>query len=111
MSIGRQKFTSAIASGTVNNDTIQFTDQTNYYTFTPIEAGKYSLTFSEMESGFTINVYVLDELGYETARYKGLSNGRTLTFDANAGEQYKVKVTYNVNVGKYKFILNASSEE
>ena len=109
MSIGRQKFTSAISSGITQNDTIQFVDQTNYYTFTPIEAGKYNLTFSEMESGFTVNVYVLDELGYETARYKGLSNGRTLTFDANAGEQYKVKITYNANVGKYKFALNTSA--
>ncbi len=94
-------------------DSIEFTGQQNRYLFKPEEDGVYRFDYSEIRSGFRLNMFVYDSLGYRVESAYGISNGGGLTVQLKRGEEYSVSVeqadsigSYVLTVGKQKTVRN-----
>lgn len=89
-------------------DSIDFTDQEIYYTFTPAETGLYRFTLGEMISSLDVNLALYNYLGEQLYWSSWCGNGDGLTATTlNAGETYLICVqersgtgTFHLSIGK-----------
>lgn len=103
--IGPQKETVDITGYTVVNDSMQFKNQWNYYTFTPDIDGTYRFEVAQIDSGNNLNFYLYDSQGYQVSYRSNLRNGEGITETLEAGECYTFAVKYAEGLVPYQFTV------
>ena len=100
--IGLQKETVAVQRGSRIEDSVEFTDQRNVYSFTPDIAGSCTLTLSGVQSGTNFDLYVFDDLGSVVNSRTYAANDSTLKLDGLlAGVRYEIQVRQSSGTGSY----------
>ena len=113
LSIGEQPATVDISNYSAVNDSVEFTKQTNVYTFVPQRDGRYTLAFSDVRASIILGISVYDRLGAKISNDYSAENGDYLALDLNGGETYTIEVkqsvdcgNYTLNIGKQKATTN-----
>lgn len=87
-------------------DSIQYTEQINYYAFMPDETMKYRFELSDIANNVSYKMYIfnsdLEQLEYDS----GLVNGRGLTYELTDNTIYYIAVEQGWNYGKYQMRIN-----
>lgn len=118
LNVGHKKATVDISGYDVINDSIEYLEQYNTYTFTPAVAGSYNFSFSEMMNNCELRIHVFNRLNEEIAWENYCSNGEGVTVDNMvAGETYTIAVehdyydmsSYTMTVGKQSAVVDASA--
>lgn len=118
LSIGYQKSTVDISDYTIVNDSIEYTDQRNVYSFTVPVDGRYSFELSGMTGGTDVELYMFNYLEETVASDTYCTNGDGITVkDLKAGETYEVQIrqdngfsSYTLSIGKQKETVDISDK-
>ena len=115
LKIGKQKATVNVTNYSAVSDSIEFTNQRNYYTFAPDVTGRYRFEFANVVSGTAFSLYVFNDLGETVQSQTSVINGGGLTVsELEAGEVYTIMVqqysgsgSYILKIGKQKETVSA----
>lgn len=118
LSIGYQKSTVDISDYTIVNDSIEYTDQRNVYSFTVPVDGRYRFELSGMTDGTDVELYMFNYLEETVASDTYCTNGDGITVkDLKAGETYEVQIrqdngfsSYTLSIGKQKETVDISDK-
>lgn len=118
LSIGYQKSTVDISDYTIVNDSIEYTDQRNVYSFTVPVDGRYRFELSGMTGGTDVELYMFNYLEETVASDTYCTNGEGITVkDLKAGETYEVQIRqdngfspYTLSIGKQKETVDISDK-
>lgn len=118
LSIGYQKSTVDISDYTIVNDSIEYTDQRNVYSFTVPVDGRYRFELSGMTGGTDVELYMFNYLEETVASDTYCTNGDGITVkDLKAGETYEVQIrqdngfsSYTLFIGKQKETVDISDK-
>ncbi len=108
MSIGTQKDTVDVTDYTTVKDSIQYSSQTNIYTFTPAKDGAYRFSISGMTDNSYVQLYLYNYLGENVKSDSYCYNGEGLSVDLKAGQVYTIKISHSS--GYTAYTLNNISE-
>ena len=92
LTIWYQKPTVDVTDYTIINDSIEYEDQRNKYTFTPSISGTYRFDFSNMKSSTTVEIYIYDDLDECISSDRAIDNKEGLTVSLSANETYEIWV-------------------
>lgn len=107
MHIGYQNPTVDISGKNTISGKIDFKDQDNKYTLTPKKSETYKFALDNMKSGFAVQMYVYDSLGYVVASDSSMSNGDSLKdISLEAGKTYTIYISYRSSLGDYKLDIS-----
>ncbi len=101
MSVGSQKPYVDISGYDVVSDSIEFTNQSNKYTFTPTSSKEYAFVLADMVSDAEVSITITDAAGYQVEYYSGMSNESYLKADLEANATYTIEVKYYDNFSAY----------
>lgn len=118
LNIGYQKSTVDISDYTIVNDSIEYTDQRNVYSFTVPVDGRYRFELSGMTDGTDVELYMFNYLEETVASDTYCTNGDGITVkDLKAGETYEVQIrqdngfsSYTLSIGKQKETVDISDK-
>lgn len=110
MSIGSPKEVVNISGYDIVNDSIQFYDQENIYTYTPTVSGSYKLSLENVISGVKISVYIYDDADYRINYATGMSNTSSLSASLEANRTYVIKTKHSSNYGSYSLRIDFDSK-
>lgn len=118
LNIGYQKGVVDISNYTVVNDSVEYTDQRNVYTFTVPVEGRYRFEVSGMCGGADVELYMFNNLEETVASNTYCTNGEGITvMNLNAGETYQIQIRqdnglspYVLSIGKQKETVDISDE-
>lgn len=118
LSIGYQKDTVDITGYTLVNDSIEYTDQRNVYTFTVPIDGRYRFEVSGLSGGASVELYMFNYLDEIVNSDTYCTNGEGITVKGlNAGETYEVQIredngfsSYTLSIGKQKETVDISDK-
>ena len=105
LTIGQPKPVIDVTSFKEVRDSIQYTEQYNYYTFTPSVDGLYRFDLNNMQSDFYVRLYLYDRLGYEVSAHEYCANNVITGTNLKAGEEYKIAVEYVRGFGDYSLVI------
>ena len=95
LNIWNQKPTVDVTNYTQINDSIEYFDQSNYYTFTPSTSGTYRIEVTNMKASTDVMLYIYNDLDERIAYDSSLfNNGEGLTVTLTANKTYTIAV-YN----------------
>ena len=104
LNIGKQKAMNEITVGTKVNDSVEFDEQINIYTFTATST-THSLEFSNMNNDLSLKVYVYNYLDEQVTMRFSCSNDTISINQLTPGQTYTLKICQSNNFGSYTFIL------
>lgn len=111
LTIGQQKKSIDITKIEILHDSIEFIGQRNLYEITAEYGGNYRFDFSNVYSGFSANISVIDDHNYTIADTEyGLENNEGLTAELEAGKTYRVYVYQYESTSTYDFYIGKQSE-
>lgn len=109
LSVGCQKNAVDARSHNVIYDSINYTDQVNYYGFVPKTNGNYALTLEGIHADAKISVVVLNDLAEKIWESRGVQNSTVPLPGLKAGKTYTIQVrqyfgvcNYTLNINLYK---------
>jgi len=104
--IGHQKETVDISRLTGLSDSIQYTDQSNVYTFTAPSDGRYQFVMAELNGNATVQLSAWNRLG-DRIYLANCGNGEGITVNLISDQTYQIQVKqyrglsfYRLNIGK-----------
>ena len=108
--IGQQKETVDTKGYNVINDSIEYTDQINVYSFSPVEDGRYRFEISELHANCRVQLMIFNHLGEVIAEDDYCSNNEGLTVkELSSSEKYSIQVRnqdgysdYTLKIGEQK---------
>ena len=107
LNIGQQKEQTVIKSKDLVNDSLEFTDQVNIYSFNASSSGSVTFTMVDMPSDMTVEMHVEDDSGRQLASEVNCKkNGGISIQNAAAGEHFVVKVVQSTGQGAYSLAVN-----
>lgn len=118
LNIGHMKALVDISGYDVVNDSIEFQEQLNAYTFVPAVDGTYRFQFSEMMDNCELRIRVYNRLNEEIASSSYCANGEGVTVNGMvAGETYTIQVehdynalsAYTMSIGKQSATVDVSA--
>ena len=118
LNIGHMKAIVDISGYDVVNDSIEFLEQLNSYTFVPAANGTYRFQFSEMMDNCELRIHVYNRLNEEVAYSSYCGNGEGVTVENMVGgETYTISVehdynalsAYTLSIGKQTAVIDASA--
>ena len=105
--IGQQKETVNIEDYVIVNDSIEYTDQRNVYSFKATTSGDITISLCEMTNGCAVELLVFNELEETVASDTYCKNGEGVTLkNANIGTHYEIQVRYSSGISKYQLTIN-----
>lgn len=118
LNIGYQKGAVDITDYTIVNDSVEYTDQRNVYTFTVPIDGRYRFEVSGMSGGTDVELYMFNHLDETVASDTYCTNGEGITVkDLKAGEIYQLQIRqdsgfsyYTLSIGKQKETVDISDK-
>ena len=99
--VGFQKATQDISDYGIINDSIQYEDQRNVYTFTAPIDGRYRFDLTEVNANTSLRLMMWDQL--ENNIMDTTSGGGYVSL--NAGETYQIQVRQYSDYGSYKMVI------
>lgn len=118
LNIGHKKAPVDITGYDVVNDSIEYLEQLNTYTFIPAANGTYRFQFSEMLNNCELRIHVYNRLNEEIAWSSYCGNGEGVTVENMvAGETYTLAVehdyndisSYTMSIGKQAAAVDVSA--
>lgn len=102
LNIGYQKSMTDITEYTTVNDSIEYEDQRNVYSFTVPVTGRFRFDVTDMMNDCSVELYVFNQLG-ETVGYDTyITNEEGFTLkDLQAGETYEIQIRYSYGFSDY----------
>ena len=107
MAVGPQQPTREITGYTGVTDSIQYKGQPNNYHYTPQVTGTHRFELGQVDSGFSVSMYLYDSAGYRIDYGIGLRRGEGLTVQLEAGETYLFRILQYSGYGEYPFSIGA----
>jgi hypothetical protein len=105
MQIGYQKETADIMGYDIVNDSIEYADQINYYTFWP-KGDNATLVLEEIQNGCLMGIHVYNYLGETIAYDYSAENGTYLKLQGlNNDKPYVIAITHQVGASDYSLII------
>ena len=102
LNIGQQKETVNIAGHSNINDSFQYKDQRNVYSFNVSSTGNVTFTLSELESDMSADILIKDDKDNTMASAVSCKKGGSVTLNnVTAGSHYFVQVIQNNGLGDY----------
>ena len=116
LNVGPQKPMVDVSQLTAVNDSIQYTEQENNYSFIAPRDGVYRFEFSNVQEGTDFSLYVYNS-GWERLKYaQNLDNGDGISTGLSEGQKYYIRVkqynsigTYTLNIGQKKEIADITA--
>ena len=116
LNIGSQKEIVDLSNYTAVSDSIQYTSQTNDYSYVAETDGAYRFEFSNVPNGTDLRLRIYNS-GWEQIEVNSdLDNGDGITESLVAGEKYYIRVeqyreygSYTLNIGKKKEIIDITN--
>ena len=106
LNIGQPKPMVDISKCNTVYDSIQYTDQRNWYQFTPEVTGYYRFKLTNMVNGFEPNMYIYDDLDYVVAQEKyGLAINEGVTAKLEKGRTYEIAIRDYEGSGSYELVI------
>ena len=105
MLVYTQKPTQDITGYGAVNDSIQYNDQSNYYTFTAPVDGYYRFAITDQKADTRFAIVVRDQ--YESKLMDVYSGGNV---SMEAGETYSIEVQQSIGLGSYKLQIGYQKE-
>ena len=107
MTIGYQKSTVDISNLSTVQDTIEYTDQINYYSLVSKIDGNITITVSDLNSDVNFYVSIRNYLGESVASDNYFINGDSITIkNCTVGAQYEIQIRQYKGTGGYTLIIN-----
>ena len=91
-------------------DEMEYSDQSNLYSFTALVDGRYRFEINGMEKGMITALYVRDAFGVTLDSYSYCQNGSGVTTDLKAGEEYQIEVAHHTGLGTYVLDIGLQKE-
>ena len=110
LAVGYQKATTDITGYTVINDSTEFSDQQNNYSFTPSVSGVYRFYISQINSGIRVSMYIYDDAGYRVDYNTDIGQDSGVTVTLEAGKTYALLVKQSSSVGNYTLAVGYQKE-
>lgn len=109
--VGNQKPHVTATSYTHINDSVEYLDQRNVYSFTVPRSGRYRFELNDMESRVVTELLVFDANGntIDSDTYAVDGDGLTLK-GLNAGEKYQIQVRQNEGYSDYTLFIGYQKE-
>ena len=118
LNVGLQKATVDISAYTDISDSIQYTGQSNNYTFSASVNGTYRFEFLDVPNGTDLRLKIYNSGWEEIKSDYNLDNGDGLTVPLSAGKMYYIQVqqynntgSYTLNIGTKKPITDISASK
>ena len=116
LNIGPQKDIVDLTNYTAVSDSIQYTSQTNDYSYVAETDGVYRFEFSNVPNGTDLRLRIYNS-GWEQIEVNSdLDNGDGITEFLTAGEKYYIRVeqyreygSYTLNIGKKKEVIDITN--
>ena len=116
LNIGSQKEIVDLSNYTAVSDSIQYTSQTNDYSYVAETDGAYRFEFSNVPNGTDLRLRIYNS-GWEQIEVNSdLDNGDGITESLMTGEMYYIRVeqyreygSYTLNIGKKKEIIDITN--
>ena len=87
-------------------DSIQYTDQRNWYKFTPEVTGYYRFKLTNMVNGFEPNMFIYDDLDYVVAKQEyGIAIDEGVTAYLEKGRTYEIAIRDYHGSGSYELLI------
>lgn len=87
-------------------DSIQYTDQRNWYKFTPEVTGYYRFKLTNMVNGFEPNMFIYDDLGYVVVKQEyGIAINEGVTAYLEKGKTYDIAIRDYHGSGSYELLI------
>lgn len=87
-------------------DSIQYTDQRNWYKFTPEVSGYYRFKLTNMVNGFKPNMWIYDDLDYVVEKQEyGIAIDEGLTAYLEKGRTYEIAIRDYRGSGSYELLI------
>lgn len=87
-------------------DSIQYTDQRNWYQFTPEVTGYYRFKLTNMVNGFEPNIFIYDDLDYVVAKKEyGVAINEGVTAYLEKGKTYEIAIRQYEGSGSYELVI------
>lgn len=105
--IGQQKETVSISNNTIVNDSVEYTDQRNVYSFTADYSSDVTITIAGMNSGTAVELYVFNDLEETVTSDTYFQNNESLTIkNVSAGTHYEIQVRQDTGTSKYTLTID-----
>ena len=116
LNVGPQKPLVDVSQWTAVNDSIQYTEQENNYSFIAPRDGIYRFDLSDVPEGTDLSIYAYNS-GWERIKYAvDLDNGDGISVELSKGQTYYIKAVqyrgvgnYTLNIGHKKEIVDISA--
>lgn len=109
LTLGKQQVPQDITGENSLNGDITYRDQDNIYIYTPSSTGEYVLSLHNMNSEFSVKLYVYDSLGYKVGGGSGYRNDSKITVELTESETYTIHIIQYNNAGSYKVNISRES--
>ena len=107
ITIGQQKETADIRNHMIINDSIEYTDQKNVYSFTADSSGDVVFSISGMNQDAAVGLYLFNELGEALVSESYCQNGKKITIkNVAAGTHYEIQVRQGKGTGNYTLTVD-----
>ncbi len=110
LNVGIQKPTVSLEGYNTVTDSIQFANQENYYSFTPVISGVHRFEITKIDSGNSVSLYAYDDEGYRLTYDTSVRVGEGLSLELEAGKNYTLAVEEYEGFVPYTFIVASPKE-
>ena len=105
--IGQQKETIDVGNYTIIDDSIEYTDQRNVYSFSATASGDITFSMGGLTNEATVELLVFNALGETVVEDTYCRNGDEYTIEnVNFGTYYEIQVRYGSGPSKYELTIN-----
>ena len=110
LNVGPQKPLVDVSQCTAVNDSIQYTEQENSYSFIAPRDGLYRFELSNVPEGTDLSIYACNS-GWESLKYAvDLDNGDGITLGLSEGQTYYIRAVQYRGVGNYTLNIGHKKE-
>ncbi len=104
--IGMQKETVDVGRGCVVNDSIEYTDQRNVYSYTASGDGALKVSALNMSGGMAVELCVFNDLKEQVAGDSFCTNGESVKLTGlTSGSNYEIQVRQEDGTGPYSLMI------
>ena len=105
--IGQQKETIDVGNYTIIDDSIEYTDQRNVYSFSATASGDITFSMGGLTNEATVQLLVFNALRETVVEDTYCRNGDEYTIEnVNFGTYYEIQVRYGSGPSKYELTIN-----
>ena len=110
LSVGPQQQKREVSGYTSVTDTIRYSGQKQYYEYIPKVSGRHRFELGQVESGFSVSMFIYDSSGYRLDYKNNVKRGNGLTMNLTAGETYKLAIEQYSGYGTFPLLIGPKKQ-